>query len=76
VYYPFETSSRLLFVFTTTNYKRIEGYLFEILGFECIKISQISGFPKGATVAHYHKNAWETANLKFTTATYNIGPYH
>ena len=55
--------NRLLLVFTTTSYKRIESYLFKILDFEHVKISWISGFPKKGTVAHCHRNVWENCKL-------------
>ena len=73
VYYPFENCQ----VFSTTSYVKIESCLFGILVFECIKISQISDYPKGETVAKYHRGKLQGSTsydpyailLKFTTAT-------
>jgi len=68
---------RLLLVFSTTSYVKIESCQFGILVFECIKISQIIDYPKGETVAKYQRGKLQGSTsydpyailLKFTTAT-------
>jgi len=56
-----------MLVFTNTNYKRIESYLCDIFIFNHVKISQISGYPKGVTAAHYLRNVWNFKVAYFMT---------